>query len=137
MYDPIWFEHGEYGDTGSYIDTEWYQEALRSGVAKPTPFKHMRSAMMSAPSHTAPAPNQAAYAAYEEEYDYSYDEGYGYASAYDENYGYEEDYTQAGYEDYYSYAPPEPAPRARARAAPRGAVRSRAAPSMRGYGASR
>ena len=42
MYDPIYFEHGEYGDTGSYIDTEWYQEALRSGVAKPTSFKQIR-----------------------------------------------------------------------------------------------
>lgn len=133
MYDPIWFEHGEYGDTGSYIDTEWYQEALRSGVAKPTPYKHMRGAARASHAHAAPVATHTAYAAYEEEYDYSYDEGYSYG--YDESYGYEEDYTQAGYEDYY-YAPPEPAPRARARAAPRGAVRARAAPT-RGYGAAR
>lgn len=126
MYDPIYFEHGEHGDTGSYIDTEWYQEALRSGVAKPTPYKQIRGA-----ARTGMAAGHAAYA-YEEPYDesggYGYDEGYGYG-AYDEGYGYEEDY---GYDEYYSYAPPAPAPRARARAAPRGAVRARAAPS-RGY----
>lgn len=125
MYDPIYFLHGHYGDTGSYIDTEWYQEALRSGVAKPTPYKQIRGAAR--PAHTAPAPSHADYTGYEEEYDYGYDEGYGYA--YDEGYGYEEDY---GYEEYYSYAPPAPAPRARARAAPRGAVRARATPT-RGY----
>merc|ERR1740124_626609 len=130
MYDPIYFEHGEYGDTGSYIDTEWYQEALRSGVAKPTPYKQIRGSSRAA--HTAPAASHghAAYTGYEEEYDYGhgYDEGYGYA-AYEESYGYEEEY---GYDDYYSYPPQAPAPRARARAAPRGAVRARGAPS-RGY----
>lgn len=128
MYDPIYFEHGEYGDTGSYIDTEWYQEALRSGVAKPTPFKQIRGSSRAA--HTAPAAPHAAYTGYEEEYEYGYEhEGYGYG--YDEGYGYAEE--EYGYEDYYAYAPPAPAPRARARGAPR--ARSRAAPPSRGYGA--
>lgn len=136
MYDPIFFNHGDYGDTGSYIDTEWYQEALRSGVAKPTPFKQLRGGSREA--HTA----HTAYSGYEEEYDYGYDESYGYA--YDENYGYEgyegyeEEYSagyDAGYDDYYSYAPPAPAPRARARppSTPRGTstMRARAAPRGR------
>merc|ERR1719326_900182 len=88
MYDPIFFEHGEYGDTGSYIDTEWYQEALRSGVAKPTPYKQIRAAARSAYTDHA---SHAAYTGYEEEYDYGYEQAdYGYG--YDESYGYEEEY---------------------------------------------
>ena len=99
MYDPIYFEHGEYGDTGSYIDTEWYQEAIRSGVAQPTPFKSIQKV------HGHGAGYGAAYA-YEEAYDYGYDEyGYGYG-------GYE------SYDDpyYYDYAYPP----TRARGGPRG-----------------
>ena len=95
MYDPIYFEHGEYGDTGSYIDTEWYQEALRSGIAKPTPYKQIRSA-------GPPAHEEAYGGGYQEGYDDYSSAGYGYdGAAGEEEYGYEESYYAA------------PAPRAR------------------------
>ena len=110
MYDPIFFNHGEYGDTGSYIDTEWYQEALRSGAAQPTPYKAIRSVTQSRyPAHPA----------YEEahNYEYGYEEyvpGYG---GYGEDYGYE--CGDPYYYDYYEYPPPVPRG-GRSRAPPRG-----------------
>jgi hypothetical protein len=112
MYDPIFFNQGDYGDTGSYIDTEWYQEALRSGVAQPTSFKAARSASQG---------RYPAYPEYEEayNYDYGYEEyvpGYGYGEEFMEGYGYE--YGDPYYYDYYEYPPP--VPRGRGRAPPRG-----------------
>ena len=107
MYDPIYFEHGEYGDTGSYIDTEWYQEAIKSGVAQPIAFKTAKSVTgRGGPSYGAGYAYEEAYQ-YDDYSEYGYDDyGYGYG-------GYEE------YEDpyYYDYAPP--APRARGRGGPR------------------
>lgn len=97
MYDPIFFNHGDYGDTGSYIDTEWYQEALRSGAAQPTPYKALRSGQY------------PAYPAYEDTYEYGYDEyhGYGYGDQdYYEGFGYE--CGDRYYYDYYDYPPPVP-----------------------------
>jgi len=152
MYDPIFFEHGEYGDTGSYVDTEWYQEALRAGIAKPTPFKEVKATQQHAPPP-----------------DHSYDHGYhGYEGGYEEagyeGYGYEDPYAATGYEDPYAtgydagygaggygedpygygaeydesygyYAPPPPARRPRARAAPRsrGPPSGYTRPPPRGY----
>jgi len=31
FYEPIYFEQCQYGNTGSYVDTDYYQEAIRSG----------------------------------------------------------------------------------------------------------
>jgi len=108
MYDPIYFEHGEYGDTGSLIDSDWYQSAIRAGTAKPTPFKAIRAAMQGGP----PA-GYGAGAGYDE--GYGYEESYGYETAgagYDDGYGYDaygyED-PNAGYGEEY-YAPPPPRP---------------------------
>merc|ERR1719440_253508 len=95
MYDPIWFEHGEHGDTGSYIDTKWYQQALRSGQAQPVTFKQLRNSGRG--GHQAE---------YEEPYP-AHDESYG---AHEDPYGYEETYEAE------SFYPPAP----RARGPPRG-----------------
>lgn len=99
MYDPIYFEHGEYGDTGSYIDTEWYQEALRAGVAKPTPYKAVRHGYHSYSG------------------DYGYD-GYGYGYSEGGGYGYE-----GQYYDHYDYTPPPQQYRGRGQYNNRGASR--------------
>ena len=112
MYDPIYFEHGEFGDTGSYVDTEWYQEALRSGVAQPTSFKTVRQ-IRGRGGRGSFAPQPSHY-----QYDEAYDSGYG-----DYGYGYEEAYYE-GYEDpyYYDYSYDYSAPpmRPRGRGGPRG-----------------
>lgn len=101
MYEPICFEFGEYGDTGSYIDSDWYRQALRSGVAKPTSFKDMRAS-----GHGGgQAPYEDPYAEYGDPY--GYEEGY--------EGGYEEEY----YDDSY-YAPPPPPRGHMSRGGPRG-----------------
>ena len=108
MYDPVYFEHGEYGDTGSYIDTEWYQEALRSGAAQPTSYKSISKNSGGGQSYAAPYQH-------EEPYKGGYgDYGYGYEDRYYE--GYEDPYF---YDYSYSYAPPPPM-RARGSGGPRG-----------------
>ena len=118
MYDPVFFEHGEFGDTGSYIDTDWYQAAIKAGTAKPTPFKAVKAALR------------------QQNYGGSYNHGPGYDA---QGYGYEEDYEDPyaygdgydsydyDYEDPY-YAPPPP----RSRPAPRSRGRSRGFPPSRG-----
>ena len=111
MYDPIFFNYGLYGDTGSYIDTEWYQEALRSGAAQPTPYKAVRSASQG---------RYLAYPSYDEAfYDHGYEEyvpGYGPGEDFMQGYGFE--YGDPYYYDYYEHPPP--VPRGRGRAPPGG-----------------
>ena len=129
MYDPIYFEHGEYGDTGSYIDTEWYQDALRSRVAKPTTFRDLRGGAPprgGAPRGRGGAPRGRGAAHVDPYAEDPYAEGpYAEEAAYDESgYGYEAEYGNE--ESFY------PAPRARGRGAPRGYA-ARGAP-VRGRG---
>ena len=115
MYDPIFFNHGEHGDTGSYIDTEWYQEALRSGAAQPTPYKAIRSFQGRYPGYHGQRYEEA----YNYEYDYGYEDyypGYGYGDDLRDGYGYE--FGDPYYYDYYEYHPP--VHRARGRAHHRG-----------------
>ena len=114
MYDPIYFEQGEYGDTGSYVDTDWYQSALRSGVAKPTTFRDIRGAERGRGRGAArAAPYEDPYA---EEIGYG-KHGAGYKEAYEPDYGYDE--------SYYTPAP-------RARGPPRGASRGMSRAMSRG-----
>lgn len=106
MYDPIYFNQGEYGDTGSYIDTEWYQEALRSGVAQPTSYKAARSVSQG---------RYPGYPMHAEAYSYGYGEfvpGYGYGEEYMETEGYGCEYVDPYYYDYYEYPPHIPRGRA-------------------------
>jgi len=39
LYDPFWFEQCAYGDTGSYMDTFYYQACIKAGEMKMTPFQ--------------------------------------------------------------------------------------------------
>ena len=45
MYDPIWFEQGFFGDTGSFIDSARYQEAIKSGSIKMKPYRGQPESM--------------------------------------------------------------------------------------------
>jgi len=106
MYDPLWFEYGTYGDTGSYIDTDWYQDALRSGAAKPITFRELRGSLQRQP------PRQP-------EYEEPYEEPYApHGDSYEDPFG-------QVYEEEESFYPP-PAPRGHgptrgmSRGAPRG-----------------
>jgi len=87
FYDPIWFPQTEFGDTGSYIDTWWYQDAIKTGTISLTPYKGK-----GAGSYNRGGFQQG---------------GYGQQGEYEQQGGYDQwggngyDYTQGGYEQEY------------------------------------
>jgi len=88
FYDPIWFETCAFGDTGSYIDTWWYQDAIKAGTITLTPYS--KGVCMYNAGQQGGFEQQGGYqGGYEQQgYDQSYDQwgGNGY------------DYSQGGYD---------------------------------------
>jgi len=155
FYDPIWFPQGEFGDTGSYIDTWWYQDAIKAGTVSLTPYKGKGGGSYNKGGYN----NQGGFdqQGFDQQggfdqwggngYDYSqggYDQGYGqggydqsgYDQSYDPNYGgygggYGGDYGADGYQQ--QAAPAAPRGRGARGGAPRGRGRGRGAPQAASY----
>jgi len=89
FYDPICFNMRDYGDTGSYIDTWWYQDAIKAGTINLTPY-----------SKGTCMYNWGQYGTIGQQggYDQQYNQGYG-QGGYDQS-GYEQGYDQWGGTDY-------------------------------------
>lgn len=78
FYDPIWFNQGDFGDTGSYVDTFWFQDAISSGQLKLTPYSGRKN-------HQGPNLGQSSYGEWGD--NGGYDGGYGAGAGGYEDYG--------------------------------------------------
>lgn len=126
FYDPIWFEKGTFGDTGSYIDSDWYHGIIRSGQAPPPP----RSQGPAAAHYRQQESDQyedsypPAYDRYAPADQYAPDEGYAPRSRYAEQraevdpYAAEDPYAPAARDPYAASARDQYAPPARDEYAP-------------------